>query len=219
MTRIGTWNLAGRWSEAHEQFLVGLDCDVLLLTEVRRDVQLPRYHRHLTGADMAKRRAWAGVYSRDPIEPAPDPHPATAHASTGGVAYASTILPWRGAWSEPPWGDGNHASKTRVAVSALRDHLTPRTVWGGDFNHALSGKEWAGSKRGRAYIADLIDHLGLQVPTAPLGHRIDGLLSIDHIAVPRDAEVGEACRHDAGKLSDHAAYVIRLCQADEQSSR
>ena len=80
MTRIGTWNLAGKWSDAHQRLLVDLDCDVLLLTEVRRDVELASYHRHLTQDDMAARRAWAGIYSRQPLVPLPDPHPASALA-------------------------------------------------------------------------------------------------------------------------------------------
>ena len=61
MTRIGTWNLAGRWSDSHERLLLDLDCDVLLLTEVRRTVELATYERRLTEADMAPGRAWAGV--------------------------------------------------------------------------------------------------------------------------------------------------------------
>ena len=32
--RIGTWNLAGRWSSGHRGFLEEMRCDVLLLTEV-----------------------------------------------------------------------------------------------------------------------------------------------------------------------------------------
>lgn len=32
--RIGTWNLAGRWSLAHQSFLEDAECDVWLLTEV-----------------------------------------------------------------------------------------------------------------------------------------------------------------------------------------
>lgn len=31
--RIGTWNLAGRWSPDHRDHLLGADCDVWLPTE------------------------------------------------------------------------------------------------------------------------------------------------------------------------------------------
>lgn len=89
--RIGTWNLAGRWSGQHARLLADLDCDVLLLTEVRRDVEQVPYHRHLTQADMATRRAWAGVYSRQPVRALPDPHPATSMAVSGGVVYCSSV--------------------------------------------------------------------------------------------------------------------------------
>ena len=32
--RIGTWNLEGRWTADHLAFMVDLDCDVWLVTEV-----------------------------------------------------------------------------------------------------------------------------------------------------------------------------------------
>ncbi|PVG81009.1 hypothetical protein DDE18_19435 [Nocardioides gansuensis] len=51
------------------------------------------------------------------------------------------------------------------------------TVWGGDWNHALSGPEWAGSQEGRRFVLDSVARLSLQVPTATSPHRIHGLLS------------------------------------------
>ena len=83
----------------------------------------------------------------------------------------------------------------------------------GDWNHALKGKEYAGSAGGRAAITSALDELGLVVPTAELPHRIDGLLSIDHIAVPKEI-AGEPTRVVAAKgdkrLSDHDAYVVEV---------
>jgi hypothetical protein len=81
-------------------------------------------------------------------------------------------------------------------------------VWGGDWNHALSGDEWAGTQGGRAHVLAAVDLLGLQVLTAELPHRLDGLLSIDHIAVPTSWSVRDACRLDATGLSDHDCYVV-----------
>lgn len=52
--RVGTWNLAGRWTRAHRDLLSKASCDVWLLTEVRGDVALEGYARHLTGALMAE---------------------------------------------------------------------------------------------------------------------------------------------------------------------
>jgi hypothetical protein len=49
------------------------------------------------------------------------------------------------------------------------------------------------------------------VPTAELPHPIEGLLSIDHVAVP-SGTVASATRveaiHEATRLSDHDAYVV-----------
>jgi endonuclease/exonuclease/phosphatase family metal-dependent hydrolase len=209
-SRIGTWNLAGRWSDAHEHLLTDLDCDVLLLTEVRRDVELASYHRHLTEADMATRRAWAGIYSREHLEPCSDPHPASALAQIEGRSYCSSILPWKGSGGTHPWSGVNHAAKTQATVEALRPHLRADVIWGGDFNHAMTGREYAGSKAGRGHIEGLLGSLPLRVPTTHLAHRIPGLLSIDHIAVPAGSVVSNACRFDATGLSDHDAYVVTL---------
>jgi hypothetical protein len=216
--RIGTWNLAGRWSDSHERLLHGLDCDVLLLTEVRRDVEMATYERRLTRADMADGRAWAGIYSRTPLERVcdprcslhGDPHPASVLARSGGVTYCSSILPWRGARSVAPWTGHNAAAKTEATVAKLGPHLTAATVWGGDFNHAMTGPEHAGSKAGRGHVQDLLRTLGLRVPTTHLAHRIPGLLSIDHVAVPNGSVVSSASRTDATGLSDHDAYVVTL---------
>ena len=210
--RIGTWNLAGRWSEAHLEFLLGLDCDVLLLTEVSERVEVPDHHLHLGEEMMAARRRWAGVLSRESLTPLPDPHPASAMAVVGDVTYCSSILPWRSCGNRSPWIGERHADKTEACVSTLLEQLPPeRLVWGGDWNHALSGREWSGSIGGRAAISLALDKLGLEVPTAALPHQIEGLLSIDHIAVPSGA-TAVATAHsaliDGGRHSDHDAYVV-----------
>ena len=209
-SRIGTWNLAGRWSAAHEQLLTDLDCDVLLLTEVRRDVELASYHRHLGRADMTSRRAWAGVYSRRPITPLDDPHPASAMARVDERTYCSSILPWKGAGDRPPWAGGSHADRVSETTESLRPHLDRATIWGGDFNHALHGREYAGGRAGRVHVEGLLRELELRVPTTHLAHRIGGLLSIDHVAVPTGSVVSSACRVDGTGLSDHDAYVVTL---------
>jgi len=210
MTRIGTWNLAGRWSGLHRDFLLLLNCDVLLLTEVRRDADLPGYERHLCENDMARRRAWTGVFSRRPLHPRSDPHAASAMVDVDGVKYCSSILPWKGAGKRSFWPGERHADWTAYTIDALRRELHGPVVWGGDFNHALEGREWSGSIAGRAHVHALTRELGLQAPTTHLPHRIDGLLSIDHIAIPRTWRVLEASRHDATRLSDHDGYSVSV---------
>ena len=211
--RIGTWNLAGRRNPDHTSFLLGLDCDVLLLTEVNERLDLPGYALHLGDAEMAQRRRWAGVASRLPLSPLPDPHPASAMALVDGWSYCSSILPWRGAGRRDPWVGARHAEWTDACVATLLESLpTDRLVWGGDWNHALSGRECAGSKAGRQFVLAAIEKVDLAVPTANLHHHIEGLLSIDHIAVPRDAHVVDVravpAAVDGRRLSDHDAYVV-----------
>ena len=87
-------------------------------------------------------------------------------------------------------------------------------VWGGDWNHALAGPEYAGSKAGRAHIHRALTDLRLQVPTAKLANRLPGLLTIDHIGVPESCEVVDARQVDASaggcRLSDHDMYVVEI---------
>jgi hypothetical protein len=212
MIRIGTWNLAGRWSSAHRDFLLGLDCDVLLLTEVRRDVELDGYSGQLCEDDMAKGRAWAGVFSRRPLLPLPDPHQASAMVEIDGLTFCTSILPWRGAGGLSCWPGERHADWTTFTINALRRALISPLVWGGDFNHALDGREWSGSKAGRAQIHALMGELDLQTPTTFLPHQLDGILAIDHIAVPQTWRVLDASRHVATRLSDHDAYMVEVSQ-------
>jgi hypothetical protein len=216
--RIGTWNLAGRWSDDHRDFMLDADCDVWLLTEVNERTCLPGYAAHMSDEPMATRRRWAAVASRLPMTSSPDPHPASAAAQISATTYVSTVLPWRAARSGPVWVGERHAERTQNAVGdlLLRLRAAPSLVWGGDWNHALIGKEYAGSKAGRASITDALDELGLVVPTADLPHAIEGLLSIDHVGVPAgmDATARRVGAEGGGKrLSDHDAYVVDAREA------
>jgi hypothetical protein len=210
MTRIGTWNLAGRWTDAHHAFLADIDCDVLLLTEVSERLELPGYQLHRSVHLMAPRRRWAAVLSRAELTPLADPHPASAMAIVGGTTYSSSILPWTGAPSSPPWQGPRHVDKAEHAVKELLANLPAEDlVWGGDWNHALEGREYAGSKGGRRHLLRALEELHLTVPTARLPHRIDGLLTIDHIAIARSKAEVVASRFmaisEGKRLSDHDA--------------
>jgi hypothetical protein len=210
--RIGTWNLDGRWGEQHLALMLEADCDVWLLTEIRERTILPGYAVHASAAPMGPRRHWAAIASRLPMASLPDPHPASAAAQVGATTYVSSVLPWRGA-SRSPWVGAGHADRTTHAVDELLLHLraATRLVWGGDWNHALSGPEAAGSKGGRLALMNAVAELRLDVPTAEHPHWIDGLLSIDHVAVPRGthATATRIAAELAGKrLSDHDAYVV-----------
>jgi hypothetical protein len=215
LMRVGTWNLAGRWSEEHHQLLREADCDIWLLTEVNERTEIDAYWRHLGTSLMAARRRWAGVYSRVPLVALPDPHPASATAMVDGTSCCSTILPWRSCGTRPPWVGVLHADKTAAALDDLLRVLPPdNLVWGGDWNHALSGREYSGSVGGRRHVLNAVERLNLQIPTAELPHRIDALLSIDHIAVGRNQAVRGAQRIPAQGMSDHDAYVVELEPAD-----
>ncbi|RYC10494.1 endonuclease/exonuclease/phosphatase family protein [Nocardioides zhouii] len=211
--RTGTWNLAGRWSDAHLELMIRADCDVWLLTEVNLRTELPGHDLHLGVKEMAPKRRWAGIATRLSMTPAADPHGASALARIGGTTYVSSILPWKGCGSAKPWVGERHVDKTENAVAELVENLrsVESLVWGGDWNNALTGREYAGSIGGRRAILSAVDELRLEVPTTGLPHAIPELLTIDHIAVPRAQEASAArfvAEHDGNRLSDHDVYVV-----------
>lgn len=213
--RIGTWNLAGRNSDAHAAFLAGLNCDVLLLTEVRDDVRLPGYDRHLAVGEMATGRRWAGVFSRIGLTTLPDPHPTSNLAQVGELTFCSSVLPWRSCGSDEPWTVGSLADRTRHVVDQLvRELPSGSLVWGGDWNHALEGPELSGSREGRECLTQALGKLNLRAPTSALCGRRPGMNTIDHIAVPASEQVDAVTHRSAvvgtRALSDHDAYVVEL---------
>lgn len=211
--RIGTWNMAGRWDERHLAFVVAADCDVWLFTEVHEKVAIAGFGVHVSAGRMAADRRWAGVYSRFPMTPLPDPHPASAAAVICGTTYCSSILPWRSCGGPPVWPGERHADKTALAVDQLLTALPGAgLVWGGDWNHSLAGTEAVGSQAGRAHVAAAAERLGLKVPTARLPNRLEGLLTIDHIAVAATRTVIAAERRPANGLSDHDCYTLELAE-------
>lgn len=210
--RVGTWNLEGRWTPDHAAFLAAAACDVWMLTEVGEQMEVPGQALHLSEESMSRGRRWAGILSSHRLAPEPDPHPASALAVVGGIAFCSSILPWRTCGSERPWIGENQTQKTAAAVGELLPGLSKhdRLVWGGDWNHAMKGREYAGSVAGRAAIQATVDQLRLRVPTRELPHRLEGALSIDHIAVGPGFVVRSVEHVDATELSDHDAYVADL---------
>lgn len=213
VVRIGTWNLAGRWSDDHADLLDKAACDVWLLTEVSDEVDIDSYRLHASRALMADHRHWAAILSHEPMAPLLDPHPASAAVRIGTMTYVSSVLPWKGSGPTTPWVGEDHAARTENAVSELVSNLedAKSLVWGGDWNHALTGPEYAGSHLGRRAVLGALDSFGLAAPTADLPHAIDGLLSIDHVAVPLGLHATASrvsAKRDGRRLSDHDAYVV-----------
>jgi hypothetical protein len=213
--RIGTWNLAGRWSRLHEKLMQQQNCDVWLLTETSERLALEGYMKHSTNGCMAHGRRWASILSQEEMIAAPDPHAASTLVSVGDLKFCCSILPWRSCPSHLPWIGKGHAEKTKATLDELLANFPHgEFLWGGDWNHALSGREYAGSQDGRSYLLEVVKRRDLKVPTATLPHRLPNLLTIDHIAVPKTTRVISACRVDASadgqRLSDHDAYVVEV---------
>ncbi|MCD4536081.1 endonuclease/exonuclease/phosphatase family protein [Nocardioides sp. cx-169] len=217
---FGAAGHAGRWDARHLDLIETMDCDVLLLTEVNERVELGGHDLHLGGQAMAAKRRWAAVASRLPMSPLPDPHGASALVELAGLRVCSSVLPWKGCGTREPWIGVNTAERTSAAVADVE--ARGPEIWGGDWNHALIGREWTGAVAGRQSLLAALERLQLQVPTASSPHHLEGLLSIDHIAVPATWEVGVTERHRAfvgeTRISDHDAYVVKVTSALEELS-
>ena len=210
--RVGTWNLDGRWSRAHQAFLAAADCDVWLLTEVDARTHLAVYTLTASTGLTPPGHHWAAVLSRHQLTKQSSPHPASASALIGGTVFCSSVLPWRTCGSAPPWTAGNVAAKTRATLEALEAALagSRHTVWGGDWNHSLSGREYAGSAAGRELILATLGRLGLSARTGDLPHQLPGVSTIDHIAGPPNWTTVTREHLAVGALSDHDVYVCEL---------
>jgi hypothetical protein len=137
-----------------------------------------------------------------------DPHVASALAVIGPLTVCSSILPWRAA-NGPTWPGENQGARTEATVRDVEGALgSGDVVWGGDWNHAVHGTETSGSARGAAAIRGLLERRGLQLATRGLPHRIGGLLTIDHIAVPDTWQITDVRRVGAAGFSDHDAYTV-----------
>jgi hypothetical protein len=86
-------------------------------------------------------------------------------------------------------------------------------VWGGDWNHTLTGHRNGGSDGGRSHILTAIESLNLRAPTSDMLHR-NGHPTIDHIAVPSGWWVKSKKQVAAEGLSDHDAYVVEAYDRD-----
>ena len=200
----GTSRVGG---DRHRAFLQALACDVLLLTEVRTDLDCLAIgpavcrdgHGRWWAAVASQQAMWRWTLLRAPRR---------WRRST--AACVPSVLPWNGCAPFWPWHAGGTAEMTADAITGIE--ASDPDVWGGDWNHSLLGPEVAAPCWAMA-ILDALDRLELRAATAKLRHRRPDVRTIDHIAVPISWQVSSATRVDATGLSDHDAYVVETGQA------
>ena len=122
------------------------------------------------------------------------------------------MLPWRSCGAS--WPGASLAEKQALTLAQLQPVIDEATVWGGDWNQALEGRDYVGTVAGGAAIAELLEASRLSLPTKSLGSATTGHRPIDHIAVPMAWDVSGAWRISANvqgrRLSDHDAYVVSI---------
>jgi hypothetical protein len=214
--RIATWNLDSDKAGGGTDFLVSLCCEVLLLTEVPKDLDMHGYRLCFSRGKMAPGQVFSAVATRGDHYPdeCSHPHLASVASELDGTTFMASVLPWRSAQTADGFPGGSQGERTRAAVDTIaRVWPSEQVVWGGDWNHELSGPISAGSKAGQEAILGLLRERKMQVPTTVLGSE-RGFGSVNHIAVPESWTVMRVERHEAmsegGRLSDHDAYVIEV---------
>lgn len=182
--RIGTWNLAGRWSTDHARVIEDADCDIWLLTDVPARVSAGGYHQHLSRGRRGPSAHWSGILTRLAAEPVAHTSPTATALSIADIVLVSSVLPWPEPHEDEPWEGSSHAERYVTALretgSLLKGHIP---IWGGTWNQPLMGNIIGYSKQAQAALeAFLADH-GLQVPTRDLLGR-QRQYTTDHVAVP-----------------------------------
>ncbi len=212
--RIGTWNIHGRKpTDLHLELLRNQRCDVWLLTEVHADLARALEEKInfqcFVSDKMPKGQYWAVVACPKAVSVSPLPNP-----RCDDVTYCASVLPWEKATDEAPWAGSNHEARVQSVLRNLLEYL-PREnlVWGGDWNHTMSGNDVTGNMQGRSRLLEAVQELRLVVPTANLPSQVDGAqgrryLSIDHIAVPASWNVRSTQHISCKGISDHDAYLI-----------
>jgi len=226
--RIGTWNLdrdKPLWRQAHQAEHIMKEAEVWLLTEVPANWQPGTENSSFSGLRPDEDdQYWSAIISRWPVEPITAKHPslAMAYINHHGEIFlaASSVFPWRSAAEFWPTGDGDTFAER--CANTLDSHAAEickarcglPVMWGGDFNQALSGRDYVGSNAGREALSREFEHLGLRAVTEEVVGQDPPHQSIDHIAIPMgwgsgDVEV-QRPEFDGLPLSDHPSYVVSV---------
>lgn len=247
---LGTWNLevypAPRSVRglAARQVLETYPINLWFLTELHADWRMAGYQLACSPprAEAQPHQRKTAIATNWPMKPIPaKDNPAEGRLSlarvtdpTSGqtILAASSTLPWRGA--APLW---RGILKQNVSYAEVYKHLLDHTVdriheeqrpgepviWGGDFNQGFYGRDYVGTRYGRALLTEAFESFHLQVPTTDVPALNEAHPAIDHIAIPADwattSEVKVIRPERNGIfLSDHALYLIEADRSRASNS-
>jgi len=225
----------------HEMIALAQDCDadIWLFTEIHVDWRLPGYARAISGPRSTgpERKRWAGIACRDSFDMIIPPIDGSGPADEGlcmarlrpkgtdgpGLLVACSVLPWANTvdgWPSlhEPGRFDRFADRFRYVTDTHIEHMRREhqegeiLIWGGDFNESLSGRTLL-SKAGRAILVDALDKLAVTALTTSARHLVDGVCSIDHVAVSTQSVESSQVRvvtrnDDPRQTSDHALYLV-----------
>ena len=216
---VATWNVEGDARPGAVEVLRGLHAHVLLLTEVPPGFDLPGYRttelrRPTMRPTKPDGQHYAAVSVVDDLEleQLEPPSITSAAARVGGTVFVSTVLPWPHA-PAPRYHGASQAEQTSSALDELEPwlHGHPDLVWGGDWNHPISGSLSGFTRRGHKRIAVAVVRLGLTVRTRDewaQETRYGRHRSVDHLASKHPPAPVRVV--DGRPYSTHDAYAVEL---------
>lgn len=226
MLRIGTFNMGHERNASpmvlkrQLDFMVDVDCDIWLLTEVPYTFKTVAEPGTVAVSESMDRthKVYAAVWAKARTAQEPEIHDAAALATVAGRRVCSCMFA-AGDTIFRDWPDMGFDRPTvlRGALARLKTALESGAtdlVLGGHWSQELAGEHLLGTPDGREMIAEFLAALDLQVPTAglPRGDEDEGR-SIEHIAVPSAWTVNAATRLVADieghpRAPRHDVYVV-----------
>jgi hypothetical protein len=228
--RIGTFNMGHERNASpmvlkrQLDFMVDVDCDIWLLTEVPYTFKTVAEPGTVAVSESMDRthKVYAAVWAKARAAQEPEIHDAAALATVAGRRVCSCMFA-AGDTIFRDWPDEGFDRPTvlRAALARLKTGLgsgATDLVLGGHWSQELAGENLLGTPDGREMIGEFLAALDLQVPTADLprsGGDEDEGRSIEHIAVPGAWRVNAATRlvadiegHPRG--ARHDVYVVEV---------
>ena len=243
---IGTWNLEVKPSRhsshgiAVAQEIQLHAVDVWFFTEIHADWEVDGHSIFFSpaGEVATNTRRSAAISSSWQMEPILGPNTLVEEwicmarlnnpNNNETILAVSTVLPWRGItpyWRQALTKQTTFADAFRHVLQYIVQRINTErrpgenVIWGGDFNQALSGRDYVGTNQGRRDFQKALQNLELWAPTADMPALIPAHPAIDHIAIPsawsiKDEPLILRPTRNQKNLSDHALYVIDAALID-----
>ncbi|THH37899.1 endonuclease/exonuclease/phosphatase family protein [Neolewinella litorea] len=213
---LATWNIdhpvyGTRRFRAVRDYLLALDCDVLILTEANAALELPGYTsvfsevspfvRHGRNYKTPNRYHQVAIYTRlamHRVADVEDTNGVAAHLVEPRLLIYGSVMTIKDRWAD--WSDKRYTDRAREQCDVIRRLQRPRFLAAGDFNFRGHGTY---NRVGALQVGALVADCGLCWPTQTEGRTVQHVLHGSDVRVSYEVV-------EAGKLSDHPILSTRL---------